>query len=106
MKDRDMKALILCACIASVCACAMTALGGTDGAVGTFVIDSAITFKVKANLVARHLPTLADVGVDTDKDGIVWLSGTVPSRSARGLAEFITKNTAGVTAVRNHIVID
>jgi hyperosmotically inducible protein len=41
-----------------------------------FVKDSAITTKIKTKLAADHPTSLALVHVDTDKDGVVWL--TVP----------------------------
>ena len=42
----------------------------------TFVKDSAITTEVKAKLTADHMSSLARIHVDTDKEGVVWLSGT------------------------------
>jgi hyperosmotically inducible protein len=41
-----------------------------------FVKDSAITTKIKTKLAVDHPTTLALVHVDTDKDGVVWLTGT------------------------------
>jgi hyperosmotically inducible periplasmic protein len=90
--------------------CAMSAmadtLSGDTEAAGTYVKDSAITTKVKAKLAAKHMSTLTKISVDTDKDGVVWLSGTAPTKDAKDLAEMITKNTDGVTAVHNHIVVE
>jgi len=54
----------------------------------------------------RQSSTLTKISVDTDKDGVVWLSGTAPTKDAKDLAEMITKNTDGVTAVHNKIVVD
>jgi hyperosmotically inducible periplasmic protein len=104
-----MKTLMLSACVAVGTACAMAAIADAPDAdnttVGTYVKDSAITTKVKAKLAEKHLSTLTRISVDTDKDGVVWLSGTAPTKDAKDLAEMITKATDGVTAVHNEIVI-
>jgi hyperosmotically inducible protein len=70
------------------------------------VKDSVLSAKVKTKLLAKHLSTLADVKVDTDHDGVVWLSGTAPTRAARDMAEQIAKDTDGVRAVHNNIVVE
>jgi hyperosmotically inducible periplasmic protein len=105
-----MKTLILSACVALGTACAMSAVADTvsadTSATGTYVKDSAITTKVKTKLAAKHLSTLTKISVDTDKNGVVWLSGTAPTKDAKDLAEMITKNTDGVTAVHNNVVVE
>jgi hyperosmotically inducible protein len=73
---------------------------------GMYVKDSAITTKVKTKLVAKGPTTLTNVEVNTDRDGVVWLSGTVPTKEARERAETIAKETSGVTGVHNNIVIE
>jgi hyperosmotically inducible protein len=72
---------------------------------GVYVKDSVITTKVKAKLAERHLSTLTKIKVDTDRDGVVWLSGVAPTQDASDLAEAITKDTDGVRSVHNHIVV-
>jgi hyperosmotically inducible protein len=72
---------------------------------GAYVKDSVITTKVKAKLAAKHLSTLTNIQVDTDDQGVVWLSGKAPTNDARDLAGMIAKDTDGVTAVRNKIVV-
>ena len=105
-----MKTLILCACVALGSASATYVLADTvsadTSAAGTYVKDSAITTKVKAKLAAKHMSTLAKISVDTDKSGVVWLSGSAPTKDAKDLAEMVTKDTDGVTAVHNNIVVD
>jgi len=76
----------------------------SDGA-HHFVKDSVITTKVKAQLAAKHLPTLTSIKVDTDENGVVWLSGRAPTQDAVDLASLITINTEGVTAVHNYVAI-
>jgi hyperosmotically inducible periplasmic protein len=73
---------------------------------GAFVADSAITTKVKAKLTADHASNLARVHVDTDKNGEVWLSGTVESQSVAANAVKIAKSTEGVRAVHNDIKVE
>jgi hyperosmotically inducible protein len=67
--------------------------------------DSVITTKVKTKLAAKHMPTLTSIKVDTDSDGVVWLSGKVPTQDASDLATMIAKDTDGVRSVHNKIVI-
>jgi hyperosmotically inducible periplasmic protein len=101
---------------AAVAAMAITAalLGGTAIAQDVdlnrdhpkaFVKDSAITTKVKAKLAAEHLSTLAKVHVNTDADGVVWLSGTAPTREAAKQAADIARGTEGVAGVKNGIQV-
>ena len=104
-----MKTIILSACVALSTVCAMSSIADTVSAdassAGTYVKDSAITTKVKAKLAEKHLSTLTKISVDTDKDGVVWLSGTAPTKDAKDLAGMITKDTDGVRAVHNNIVV-
>src|ERR1700683_3194799 len=76
-----------------------------DGVDHHFVKDSVITTKVKTKLAAKHMSTLTHVKVDTDANGVVFLSGTVPSKDARDLAGVIAKDTDGVRSVDNEIEI-
>jgi hypothetical protein len=43
--------------------------------------------------------------VDTDSDGVVWLSGKVPTQDASDIASRVAKDTEGVRSVHNKIVI-
>ena len=70
-----------------------------------YVKDSVITTKVKSKLAAKHMSTLTHVRVDTDANGMVWLSGTAPSKDERDLAGMIAKDTDGVTSVTNNIEV-
>jgi len=73
---------------------------------GTFVKDSLITTKVKAQLAAKHMAMLVDIQVDTDNAGVVWLSGKAPTKDASDLAGMIAKDTDGVRGVHNKIVVE
>src|SRR5215470_10210982 len=72
---------------------------------GTFVKDSAITAKVKAKLTADHMSNLARVHVDTDANGIVWLTGTVESPDVASRAVSLAKSTDGVRGVHDDIKV-
>jgi len=72
---------------------------------GAYVKDSVITAKVKSKLAAKHMSTLTNIKVDTDDQGVVWLSGKAPTKDASDLAAMIAKDTDGVTSVHNTIVI-
>jgi len=74
---------------------------GDDSGDLTNVKDSVITTKVKTKLAAKHMSTLAHVKVDTDANGVVYLSGHVPTKDARDLAGMIAKETDGVNSVNN-----
>ncbi len=45
-----------------------------------FVKDSVITTKIKTKLAAEHPASAKHIHVDTDKNGVVWLSGTTDSQ--------------------------
>src|ERR1700687_287191 len=70
-----------------------------------FVKDSAITTKIKTKLAAEHITSLGRIHVDTDKNGVVWLTGTARTREAADKAESIARETEGVKAVHSKIKI-
>jgi hyperosmotically inducible protein len=70
-----------------------------------FVKDSAITMKIKTKLGAEHITSLGRIHVDTDKDGVVWLTGTARSHAAADKAVSIARETEGVKAVHSEIKI-
>lgn len=72
----------------------------------SYVEDSAVTTAIKTKLAAEHISSLTRVHVDTDKDGVVWLSGNVSSRAASDKIESIARGTDHVKSVHNDLVID
>ena len=70
-----------------------------------FVKDSAITAKIKTKLAAEHITSLGRIHVDTDTDGVVWLSGSARTQEAIDKAESIARETEGVKDVHSHIKI-
>ena len=67
--------------------------------------DAAITTRIEARYVADSVVSAFDVHVRT-YDGTVFLSGRVGSFVARDRAAELAKETAGVKAVNNQIVIE
>lgn len=70
-----------------------------------FVKDSAITTKIKTKLAAEHLTSMEHIHVGTDKDGVVWLSGSARSQEAVDKAISIAHDTERVTDVHSDIVL-
>jgi hyperosmotically inducible protein len=71
----------------------------------TFVKDSAITTKIKTQLAAEHLGSLKHVSVDTDKNGVVWMSGTVNNQTEADQAIRIARNTEGVKTLKSSLKV-
>lgn len=72
----------------------------------TFVTDSVITTKIKAKLAADHPGSMKHISVDTDKDGVVWLSGTANSQAEIDAAIAAASNTENVKSVKSDIKIE
>jgi hyperosmotically inducible protein len=70
-----------------------------------FIKDSVITTKVKADLAKEKPATLLKVSVDTDKSGVVVLSGTARTQADKDRAELLARQVKGVTAVENRIAL-
>jgi hyperosmotically inducible periplasmic protein len=107
-----MKHLIIASVLAASVACVPMALADDAGMASDssssshhFVKDSVITTKVKSKLAAKHLTTLTRIKVDTDENGVVWLSGRAPTQDAVDIATLVAKDTEGVTSVHNGVAI-
>jgi hyperosmotically inducible protein len=109
MQEFVMKNLIVASMLAAGVMCGPMVLADESGTAGDsshhFVKDSVITTKVKTKLAAKHLSTLTRIKVDTDENGVVWLSGRAPNQDAVDLATMIAKNTEGVTSVHNDVAV-
>jgi hyperosmotically inducible periplasmic protein len=70
-----------------------------------FVKDSAVTAKIKAKLAADHITSMGRIHVDTDKDGVVWLTGTARTQEAADKAVSIARETEHVKSVHSSITI-
>src|SRR6185437_12834869 len=107
--------------LATSCAIVATLLGGSVAATAqnshsdshsdaahaeTYVKDSAITTKIKTRLAAEHVTSLGDIHVNTDRNGVVWLSGSVKTRQAADKAVSIARSTAHVKRVHSEIKVN
>lgn len=70
-----------------------------------FVKDSAITTKIKSKLAAEHLTSVGRIHVDTDQDGVVWLTGSARSQEAIDKAVSIARETEHVKSVHTDLTI-
>jgi hyperosmotically inducible protein len=70
-----------------------------------FVKDSIITTKIKAALATNHITSLGRIHVDTDADGVVYLSGTARTQDAIDQAVSIAKGTEHVKSVVSDLKI-
>ena len=101
-----MKHFILAGVLAASVACIPLAVADESGSADHhYVKDSVITTKVKSKLAAKHLTSLTRIKVDTDANGVVWLSGKAPSQDAVDMAGMIAKDTDGVKSVHNDIAV-
>ena len=71
----------------------------------TFVKDSVITTKIKTKLAAEHLGSAKHIKVDTDKNGVVWLSGTANNQAEADKAVALARDTEGVKSVKNNLKV-
>jgi hyperosmotically inducible protein len=71
----------------------------------TFVKDSVITTKIKAKLAAEHLASATQLSVDTDNNGVVWMSGVAATQAEADKAVTIARTTEGVNSVKSEITI-
>ena len=77
---------------------------GASTSIGTKVDDSAITTKVKAELLGAKNVKSTHIHVKT-RAGIVSLTGTVPTADDKTGAEDVVAKVDGVEAVKNHLKV-
>lgn len=70
-----------------------------------FIKDSIVTAKIKAIMAKDKQVSALNIKVDTDKNGVVYLSGMAKSQAEVDRAVEIAREVEGVTAVENHIEI-
>ncbi|MBW8845593.1 MAG: BON domain-containing protein [Burkholderiales bacterium] len=75
------------------------------GPTKAWVKDSMVTTKVKAELAASKVSSLAKVHVETDADGYVQLTGKVATQADKDKAESVAKAVDGVKSVDNQLVV-
>ena len=64
-----------------------------------------ITTKIKTKLAAEHINSLGNIKVDTDANGVVYLSGSAHSQAAIDQAVSIARDTEGVKSVKNELTV-
>ena len=79
--------------------------GADQRTTGDVAADTAITSKIKSKYAADSVVSIFDIGVRT-YEGTVTLSGTVGSIRARDRAVWMARETDGVRAVNNQILIE
>jgi len=75
------------------------------GTTKTWVKDSVVTTKIKAQLAASKMSSLTTVQVDTDANGHVQLTGKVATSAEKERAEAIAKAVDGVKMVDNQLTV-
>jgi len=100
---------IVCVCVGALLGSGV-ALAAVDGDTDrshpeAFVKDSAITTKVKSKLAIEHITSLGRIHVDTDANGIVWLTGSARSQQAIDQAIAVTRATEGVKSVHSELIV-
>jgi hyperosmotically inducible periplasmic protein len=68
-------------------------------------VDPLITAKVKMKFAADDLVKAHQINVDSERDGVVTLRGTVPSETAHQRALDIAKKTEGVRQVNDQLKV-
>ncbi|MFT3800734.1 MAG: BON domain-containing protein [Burkholderiaceae bacterium] len=102
MKPRkSLSVALLCAALMASAGCAVQRGQQTMGA---YVDDAAITTSIKTKYVESKAVDANAISVET-LNGTVMLSGFAKSATEKSSAETIARNTNGVKAVRNEIVI-
>lgn len=81
-----------------------TAVMGAGSAMGQKVDDAQIVTKVKSKLAADDEIKALSIDVDA-KEGMVTLSGTVPSEKAKERASDIVRNTEDVKGLDNKLQV-
>ena len=81
-----------------------TAVMGAGSAAGGLIDDAGITTKINAGLAADKDLSAIRIDVDT-KDGVVTLTGPVPSSTAKAPASEIAKAVKDVKSVNNQLTV-
>jgi hyperosmotically inducible protein len=76
-----------------------------DRSVGEKLDDAKITTAVKTKLTTDRMKSLVDVSVETT-DGVVRLTGKVPTADDKFEAERIARRTNGVREVSNELRVE
>ena len=72
--------------------------------VGAYVDDATLTSRVKAKFAENPVVSMMSITVETMK-GTVQLSGFAKTADEKATAERLARQTSGVVAVRNDIIV-
>lgn len=72
----------------------------------TWVKDSMITTKIKAKLATDHPGSMKHIQVDTDVDGVVWLTGTANTQAEVNAAIQTARSTENVKSVWSDLSVE
>jgi hyperosmotically inducible periplasmic protein len=72
--------------------------------VGSYVDDATLTTRVKAKFAENPVVSMMSITVETLK-GTVQLSGFAKTSDEKAMAERLARETSGVVAVRNDIIV-
>ena len=100
-RHRILSILICIGLIAVFVGCASTP---TKEGTGEYIDDSAITTKVKAEILADSSLKVFQINVETFK-GEVQLSGFVDSAQAKAKAGEVARGVKGVKSVKNSLIV-
>ena len=100
-----MKFKLAATCFVIGAALAPVAFAADSDKPTTFVKDSVITTKIKTKLAAENPASMADISVDTDKDGVVWMGGTAKTQAEVDKALSIARSTDGVKTVKSDVKV-
>ena len=102
--NKTFRAATVALVLASATALGSCAQTTTSESTGSYVDDTAITGKVKAAILQD--PTLKVFQIDvTTYNNVVQLSGFVDTAQMKGRAGTVAAQTAGVTSVRNDLIV-
>jgi len=100
-----MKFTLAATCFVIGAALAPVAFAADSDKPATFVKDSMITTKIKTKLAAENPASMANISVDTDKDGVVWMGGTAKTQAEVDKALSIARSTDGVKTVKSDVKV-
>ncbi|WP_028203576.1 BON domain-containing protein [Paraburkholderia nodosa] len=81
-----------------------SAPAGSSESMGQHVDDATITTKVKAELLGAKNVKSGHIHVKT-RNGVVSLTGSVPSAEDRDNAKQVVEGVSGVSSVKNHLKV-
>ncbi len=95
---------IVCVAFALNATAQSSAPSAASETIGQHVDDGTITTKAKASLLSAKNVKSTHIHVKT-RNGVVWLTGSVPSADDKAAAGEVVKDLDGVSSVKNHLKV-